>query len=42
MKMSTWEKWVERLGGFYDRRFQGTNWREQEKKFWGKKMKKRF
>ena len=42
MKISTWEKWVDRLGGFYDRRFQGTNWREQEKKFWEKKMKKRF
>lgn len=42
MKISPWEKWVDRLGGFYDRRFHGTNWREQEKKFWEKKMKKRF
>ena len=42
MKKSTWEKWLDRLGGFYDRRFQGTGWREQEKKFWEKKMKTRF
>jgi len=41
-KKSTWAKWFERLGGFYDRRFQGTNWREQEKRFWEKKMKTRF
>jgi len=39
MKKSTWEKWLERLGGFYDKRFQGTEWREQEKRFWEKKMK---
>ena len=42
MKKSTWEKWLDRLGGFYDSRFQGTDWREQEKKFWGKKIKTRF
>ena len=42
MKKSTWEKWLDRLGGFYDRRFQGTDWRKQEKKFWEKKMKTRF
>ena len=42
MKKSTWEKWLDRLGGFYDSRFQGTNWREKEKKFWEKKMKTRF
>ena len=42
MKKSTWEKWLDRLGGFYDRRFQGTGWREQEKKFWEKKIKTRF
>jgi len=41
-KKSTWEKWFDRLGGFYDRRFQGTDWREQEKEFWNKKMKIRF
>ncbi len=41
-KESTWIKWFNRLGGFYDRRFKGTNWREQEKKFWEKKMQPRF
>ena len=39
MEKSTWKKWLERLGGFYDKRFQGTEWREQEKRFWEKKMK---
>ena len=42
MKKSTWEKWLNRLGNFYDSRFQGTNWREKEKKFWENKMKTRF
>ena len=35
-----WVKWFERLGGFYDKRFHGTNWREQEKEFWEEKLKK--
>ena len=39
-KKNPWVKWFERLGGFYDKRFHGTNWREQEKKFWEKKLKK--
>jgi hypothetical protein len=38
---SPWVKWFERLGGFYDRKFHGTNWREQERKFWEEKLKKR-
>ena len=42
MKKSTWEKWLDRLGSFYDSRFQGTSWRENEKEFWKKKMKTRF
>jgi len=42
MKKSTWEKWLDRLGNFYDSRFQGTDWREKEKEFWEKKMKTRF
>ncbi|MBU0969411.1 MAG: response regulator [Proteobacteria bacterium] len=42
MKKSTWEKWFERLAGFYDNRFHGTQWREQEKSFWEKKAKIRF
>jgi hypothetical protein len=35
-----WIKWFERLGSFYDKRFHGTNWREQEKEFWEEKLKK--
>jgi DNA-binding NtrC family response regulator len=35
-----WIKWFERLGSFYDKRFHGTNWREQEKEFWEEKIKK--
>ncbi len=41
-KTSTWEKLFDRLGGFYDSRFHGTDWREKEKKFWEQKMKTRF
>jgi DNA-binding response OmpR family regulator len=39
-KKSPWIKWFERLAGFYDGRFHGTNWREQEREFWEKKLKK--
>jgi DNA-binding response OmpR family regulator len=39
-KKSPWVRWFERLGGFYDKRFHGTNWREQEREFWEKKLKK--
>lgn len=38
-KKNPWVKWFERLGGFYDKRFHGTKWREQEKKFWEEKLK---
>jgi len=41
-KTSTWEKLFKRLGGFYDNRFHGTDWREKEKEFWEQKMKTRF
>ncbi|MCK5684608.1 response regulator [bacterium] len=41
-KKSTWSKWFDRLEGFYDNRFKGTGWREQEKKFWEEKIKRRF
>jgi len=36
---SPWVKWFERLGSFYDKRFRGTNWREDEQEFWEKKIK---
>jgi len=39
-KKSPWVRWFERLGGFYDKRFHGTNWREQEREFWEEKLKK--
>jgi DNA-binding response OmpR family regulator len=32
-KKNPWEKLIDRLGGFYDRRFQGPNWRKQEEEF---------
>ena len=39
-RKSPWDKWFERLGRFYDKRFHGTNWREQEQQFWKEKIKK--
>lgn len=41
-KRSTWERWFNRLSGYYDTRFQGTGWREKEKKFWEEKIKGRY
>ena len=41
-KKSPWEKWFSRLAGFYDNRFKGTQWRDQENEFWKKKIKSRF
>jgi DNA-binding NtrC family response regulator len=38
-KKNPWVKWLERLGSFYDKRFTGPNWREQEREFWDKKLK---
>ena len=37
-KKSTWDKFFERLAGYYDKRFHGTNWRVQEKAFWKDKL----
>ena len=39
---SPWQKMFDRLGSFYDKRFQGSDWREKENEYWGKKMKQRF
>lgn len=39
---SPWEKLFERLGGFYDKRFHGTKWREEEKEFWEKKARSKY
>ena len=38
-KKSAWIKCFERLGGFYDKKFHGTGWREKSRKFWEKKAK---
>lgn len=38
-KKNVWERWFDRLGGFYDKKFGGTDWREKEKEFWDEKMK---
>lgn len=37
-KKSTWERMFDRLGGFYDKKFNGPDWREKEKKFWEEKL----
>lgn len=28
-----WVRWFERLGGFYEKKFVGSNWRQEEKEF---------
>jgi DNA-binding response OmpR family regulator len=38
-KKSSWERFFERLAGYYDKRFHGKNWREEEREFWEKKLK---
>jgi CheY-like chemotaxis protein len=32
-KKNPWIRWAQRLGGFYEKKFVGTNWREKEKEF---------
>lgn len=38
-KKNPWLRWYERLGGFFDKKFSGPNWREQAKEFWDEKLK---
>jgi len=38
-KKNPWVRWFERLASFYDRKFTGPNWREQEREFWDRKLK---
>lgn len=38
-KKNPWVRWYERLGGFFDKKFSGPNWREQQREFWEKKLK---
>jgi CheY-like chemotaxis protein len=35
---STWVRVFDRLGSFFDKRFHGTGWREQEREFWEQRM----
>jgi CheY-like chemotaxis protein len=35
---NVWAKWFERLSGFYDKKFGGTDWREKEKEFWDRRI----
>jgi DNA-binding response OmpR family regulator len=37
-KKSTWERMFDRLDNFYDKKFNGPDWREKEKKFWEAKL----
>jgi DNA-binding response OmpR family regulator len=39
-KKSPWAKWFDRLSSFYDSKFHGPNWREQEQEFWEEKIKR--
>ncbi|MBI4962138.1 MAG: response regulator [Desulfomonile tiedjei] len=38
-KKNPWVRWTERLGGFYDKRFVGTDWQKKEQEFWKKFLK---
>jgi len=38
-KQNPWRKWMKRLGGYYDKRFHGTKWREEEAEFWKERLK---
>ena len=33
-----WVRWYERLGSFFNKKFSGPNWREQEREFWLRKL----
>jgi CheY-like chemotaxis protein len=38
-KKNPWVRWFGRLGSFFDKKFSGPNWREQQKEFWEEKLK---
>lgn len=38
-KMNPWTRWFDRLGGYFDNKFVGENWREKEREFWEKRLK---
>ena len=37
-KKSTWERMFDRLDNYYDKKFNGPDWREKEKEFWETKL----
>lgn len=37
-KKNPWTRWAERLAGYYDKRFVGTDWRKKQEDFWKKKL----
>jgi DNA-binding response OmpR family regulator len=37
-KKSTWERMFDRLDNYYDKKFNGPDWREKEKEFWEAKL----
>jgi DNA-binding response OmpR family regulator len=39
---SPWKKMFDRLGAFYDKKFNGPDWREKEKEFWEEKFKQHY
>ena len=34
-----WTRWFDRLGGYFDKKFVGKNWRDREREFWEKRLK---
>jgi CheY-like chemotaxis protein len=41
-RKNPWVKLFDRLGGFFDKKFHGTDWREKEKSFWKNKLRNKF
>jgi len=41
-KKNPWLRWYERLGGFFDKKFSGPNWREEQREFWEEKLKRYY
>lgn len=39
MKKNTWVRWYDRFGGYFDKKFHGTDWREKENSYWAKYLK---
>ena len=38
-KKNSWTRWFDRLGGYFDKKFVGEDWREKEREFWEKRLK---